>query len=56
MNDACFGLALFGHIRDRHELRGPVAKHGDAPISEDVDPRPSALICCQTWLGPPPLK
>ncbi len=35
--------ALFGHIHDRNKLRGPVAKHGVAPKSEDVDFRPIRL-------------
>jgi len=43
MGDACLGLALRRHIHDRHKLRGPVAKHGAAPISEDVDFRPIRL-------------
>jgi len=43
MGDACLGLALRGHIHDRDKLRGPVAEHGAAPISEDVDFRPIRL-------------
>ena len=31
------GLALTRHIHDRDKLRGPVAKHGVATKSEDVD-------------------
>jgi hypothetical protein len=43
MGDARLSLALLRHIHDRHKLRGPVAKHGSAPISEDVDSRPIRL-------------
>ena len=43
MGDACLGLALRRHIHDRDKLRGPVAKHGVAPKSEDVDFLPIRL-------------
>jgi hypothetical protein len=43
MDDACLGLAVRRHVRDRDKLRGPAAKGGVAPISEDVDCRPIRL-------------
>ena len=53
MGDACLGLALCRHIHDRDKLRGPVAKHGLAPICEDVDFRPIRLDMLPKWLGLP---
>jgi hypothetical protein len=40
VGDAGLGLPLLRYVHDRHKLRGAGAKHGGAPVRDDVDLRP----------------